>query len=316
MAQRMKVLNLGELSGVPKGANQGAFMVLAKAHTAGNAFTRFIEKIATALKGKGDAGLTPVEIATLAKEAESFNDVRNEQVLQNEMWRLQDALGTSISSIMCDDTLSAEDKRGAINASIAQFNTAVGNLPALQDAATADDGGVTKGDHDMKPEEVEAMIAKQLKPVADELALTKTAHAATLETVTAQAVTIETLKADNVALQKGVANQAVVAKATALVGTAPIAVEKVATLMGKLDAEGQVELEALIKQSAEFAGSAALFTAFGSPGRNLKKSDADAIQARADEIRKAAPTLTAEQAFSKALDENPAAYEAAMLGEG
>jgi hypothetical protein len=303
MAQRMKKLNLGELSGVPKGANQGAFMVLAKAHadTTGNAITRFIEKIAAAIKGKGDAGLTPVEIEALSKEAESFNDVRDDQQNCQAMWELQSALGTSIQTIIDDDTLAATAKRAAIQETIAQFNTAVGNLPALQDAATADDGGVTKGDNDMKPEEVEAMIVAKLAPVSAELATTKAANESLQATVTAQATELATLKsASN--------ESAMVTKARELIGTGPGDVTKIAALLTKLggDDEAIATVKEMLAQNAELAKSA--FATIGQSGRQLLKSDADKVEARAEEIRKAKPALTPEQAYVAALDENPDAY--------
>lgn len=78
---------------------------------------------------------------------------------------------------------------------------------------------------------------------------------------------------------------------------------------GQTTAEDRKSLEAVLKQAGELAERSALFKSFGSDV--AVDGDPEAmLTVKADEIRKANKTLTAEQAYSQACDENPHLYTA------
>lgn len=314
MPGRYKTLILDELSVVDSPANIGAVHVLAKRQEKPSLLSRLIEKVTAAVRSSGDAGLSPEQIRQLAKDAESFNDVQNEDKVNRALWDATSALSQSIGSILCDDALDAAAKSSAIATSIAQFQTAVGDLPALttQDPADGDQSAVGKGG-DMTKDEVEA-IAKAAAAAAIVGPL-ETIGKLT-EQVTKADATIASQAAELVVLKGNQGDAELTAVVKSAIGVAPIDVAAQVTVLKELSPAAREVHLATLRQSAELAKHNALFTAFGSPGRKLTKSDSDLIEARAAEIRKAQPLLTAEQAFTKALDENPDAYAAAMADGG
>lgn len=77
-------------------------------------------------------------------------------------------------------------------------------------------------------------------------------------------------------------------------------------LTTKADADA---LEALLKSAGEVASKSPLFKAVGS-GAAVEGDPDQLLKAKADEIRKARPELTAEQAYDEAVQKNPELYSA------
>ncbi len=116
MATKLKRLRVDEGSLVDKGANQDAMVVLFKRDTKGGEQVDVVPKerfeaFFKATFGYGD------------DEAKTFDDALSQAVRQDEMWKLNDALRSSINSIL--DDADVTDKRTAISESLSQYLSAL-----------------------------------------------------------------------------------------------------------------------------------------------------------------------------------------------
>lgn len=80
-----------------------------------------------------------------------------------------------------------------------------------------------------------------------------------------------------------------------------------------LSAEDAAAVEKTLKAANEAISKSNLFAEFGSGGGETTISKS--VEAKAEEIRKADPSLTREQAIAKAYDEDPSLLQQAMTGQ-
>lgn len=85
------------------------------------------------------------------------------------------------------------------------------------------------------------------------------------------------------------------------------------SIADSLGTERAAEVEGVLKAANEQIAKGNLFASFGTGGGETTISKS--VDAKADEILKAEPTLTREQAIAKAYDENPALLQQAMTGQ-
>lgn len=76
------------------------------------------------------------------------------------------------------------------------------------------------------------------------------------------------------------------------------------------DPETYAEVEKALKGAAAIADSAAIFKAIGKTGHGVETDAYSQIQAKADSLQAADPTLSKAEAFAKAVDQDPALYAA------
>lgn len=107
-----------------------------------------------------------------------------------------------------------------------------------------------------------------------------------------------------------------IAKAEAL----PMLTEDKTTLAGvlrraaeSLSAEDQTVLNTVLKAANEQIAKSNLFSTMGNGGAETTISKS--VEAKAEEIRKADPTLTREQAIAKAYEDDPSLFQQAMTGQ-
>jgi DNA-binding transcriptional ArsR family regulator len=74
------------------------------------------------------------------------------------------------------------------------------------------------------------------------------------------------------------------------------------------------QVEQTLKSAQERIGKGGLFREIGNEGQSSGNDAITKLNAAADEIRKSQPTLTKEQAFTKALEANPDLYEEYQRG--
>ena len=164
-------IDLQEVSFVDKGAGEGVRVILMKRN----------DPLANLELNDRDDFLKTVTSHVLKEvDAQSFNEIVNDQELSRQFWSLMDVLHSSIISIMRDDDI--DDKKAKIAESVTQFLAAVKNIK------------VTKGGTIMpKKYSVEELtkMTEELQAKQDEL---QKAHDALQETNTALAKENEELK--------------------------------------------------------------------------------------------------------------------------
>ena len=108
---------------------------------------------------------------------------------------------------------------------------------------------------------------------------------------------------------KAVAESVILAKS--YLGKAPGDVTKLASLLRKADDSEQAEIASIFKAHNVALHTARLFSSVGDNGDDAT-DEATRINKAATEFRKANPALTNEQAITKALENDPDAYEASI----
>jgi hypothetical protein len=242
--------------------------------------------------------------------------------------QLLDLLGQSLDSIVLADDLTPEGRIALINKSLDEFRDSV-------------IGAVTKGEEDEDDDEElveeEEAFAKNVPGVNQEpvdstpnsgapTSITKDQDMNTPEEIRkgltpAALAYIESIeKAASEAKEQvekaaqEAAQRELVAKATALVGETGLQTEPVVALLKQLDAAGQAALGTIVGQLATVTKSAKLTEELGSNDTDAPSISAT-IEKRAEELRKSDPKLTQAQAITKALVEDPDAYEASLTGD-
>ena len=161
---------------------------------------------------------------------------------------------------------------------------------ATDDKETDMKGAVTKADLDALMVRVEATVAKK-----DEELTKKDELISKLQS------TVDKLVADS-------AEREVVAKAATLVGDAPVESAAVAVLLKQLDPAGQEALTTIMKSFSEVSKDSKLFDAISSV-TDLSTDAQSVVEKSIERIMKADPKLTNEQAYAKAIAENPELYD-------
>jgi hypothetical protein len=148
------------------------------------------------------------------------------------------------------------------------------------------------------------MTPDQIKKYDEVIAKLETENKTLSETNTTLAERVTKMEADNAARVR-------LAKAETLVAGTGIKAEEVAEVIAKVG-EDNPTLPAILDALRKAQSDAHLFEELGAIGSG---SPTDAVKARAVEIQKSEPKLTAEQAIVKAYRENPAAYAEARAAE-
>jgi hypothetical protein len=136
----------------------------------------------------------------------------------------------------------------------------------------------------------------------------------------AVAPVLEQLKKADETVQKlstEIARRDRVEKAKALIGDAPVGLDEIVAALEKSGDSPEVEkaLGSMIGKLSAAQKAGSIFTEIGKKGDETPSSPETQLVAKAAEIRKADPKLTAEQAYSVALDQNPDLYDALTRGE-
>jgi hypothetical protein len=111
-------------------------------------------------------------------------------------------------------------------------------------------------------------------------------------------------------MQEEKAQSEAIAKARTVVGKATGNVDLVASLLRKASPDEAAEIERVFKAHNTALAEAKTFEAVGDLGSD--SDDASRITKRADDLRKQDMKLTREQAIAKAMEDDPAAYEATL----
>lgn len=208
-----------------------------------------------------------------------------------------DALNESIASILADE--SVVEKGAMIQKSIEQFSAAVLAKAGVADSSTTT---ITTSGEAHMPAENEVTLLKGLSPEQSE-SVTKA--------IAPMLVRIEKAESENAALKAKIAKAERVEKVKAMVGAAPVDLAVIEKALEDSNDSPAVEaaLVAVIAKAAE--GAKALFAEVGTSAV-AKSGDTPEtlLAALAVDIRKAAPTLSEAEAYSKALDQRPDLYDA------
>lgn len=169
-------------------------------------------------------------------------------------------------------------------------------LEDLEDDEDPDDkesdmkGAVTKADLDALQARVDESLAKK-----DEAITKKDEQIATLQKNVDDLVAAAT-------------ERTIVAKAASLVGGAPVEAAAVASLLKQLDAPGQEVLSTMLKSFSEVTEASKLFDSLSNVA-DLSPTAQTTIEKAVEQIRKSDPKVTKEQAYAKAIAENPELYD-------
>lgn len=322
MAQMLTDMNIEEVSLVDDPANPGAKVLLWKRKNGGD------------MTKKDDSGLKASLLQVLQKfgmygapeQATTFNDLDDGREKQEMIQVLSD----SLVSIAGDTSLSDEDKKSYMQQSVSEFLAEIGSsqetekgnaddpasmqtkgdmmktidlstlskenkeqlLKQLQDeqaaaGSTGEPAGNEGGDA-MKKEQIDEVVTKALEPVQKEL---KDAQALIAKMNDEKAAAVRLEKAKDITK-----------------GLAGVDVEKVAEMLKGLDDAGQETLASVLKAASEQSKLATLLKTAGSD--TAKPGSADEIaKSKADEIRKANPKLSEQQALAMAWEQNPGLYD-------
>lgn len=134
MASKLKDLKLTSVDLVRAGANQEADICLFKSanppeaqegptEEETNIFKRFLAWFRQNPTEGGDEPTDPV-----AKDSTTFDQLNNNRESRDKLWRYQDALTSSICSILDDNDLDKDQKAEKMQLSLQQFNDAMTNL--------------------------------------------------------------------------------------------------------------------------------------------------------------------------------------------
>ncbi len=318
MATQLKRMRYSKLAIVDNPANQHAMIVLAKRAGAleDDAPRGLGARIAAAITkalgmrkdGGSDPGLTPAEVAALAKDALTFDEASN----QTKVWPMVDALTSSLCSILYgddDEELTPADRAAKVKETLAQFQSAVLDLDGITKAAAPP----ATTENDMTKDELDAAVAaaveKSLAPVLKAALDTATAPLAEKLTALEKVNTDQGAVIAKLLLEKGESEVTNLAKAA--VGEAPIEVAAAATILKQLDPAGREAFTSLLGKSSELVkGSAWLNQLASGDGADPAGNEVETRLTKAvAAIRAADPKLTEEAAVAKAMENDPALYE-------
>jgi hypothetical protein len=222
------------------------------------------------------------------------------------------ALTKSIVSIVVDGA-DAVDKVALVDESVAQYTAALLELIDPDGTITETHKGVTHMP-DKNEEVVKGLSPEQAVAVSKAIADAAEKAAADAEKVTkAMGDRLEAVEKKNAALIEDIAKRERVAKATKLVGDAPVKVEDVEKLLQVAGVDGEAVVADILAKlnGAMKAGSTLAELGREAGGENTDPNSASAKIAKfVEDIRKSEPKLTAQAAYAKALTDHPELYEA------
>lgn len=178
------------------------------------------------------------------------------------------------------------------------------------EAKVADLEGVVKA-KDARITELEGTVAKSMDPLAADEAFLKSMPEPAREAILKARQAEADAKAQLAKAREAQDTAEAITKAKALnfgkpEDVGPLLMRVAKGLTTKADADA---LEALLKSAGEVASKSPLFKALGS-GAAVEGDPDELLKAKAAEIKKARPELTAEQAYAEAVDKNPELYSA------
>lgn len=327
---RLSGIELDEISMVDRPANPGARLAL--------------------FKRDGDITDTAAAVEAIVKDAKSFNEIWLATDIEEEWWKLSSALRNSISSILQDDGVPNKKAAifTSINqfavAVVGEVDDSVAKGSAM---TTKTEDTISKADHEKALSDLRAELAKAQSDIkvaalpvehrkhydglgdaakADFLAKDEAGRAAIVKAASEPPDHIAKQMADlakaNRELQERLdkadaekRDAAALAKAKEILGEAGGSAEELAGVIKSLDEAG---VAALAKQFEgqrtllKFAGGKPAFqpvgkTATAQQTEGVAKS---AFAAKVDEVRKADPKLSKEQAEARVLESHPELYDA------
>lgn len=243
--------------------------------------------------------VTPEEFVSKARAmiAELENETRTAEEPVNKV------AAATAASIIAETTMDLEQMQAALN----EANTAIDAVKVANDALTAEVATLKARNAELE-EEVAKAKAKPEETSEEEVLK---ALPESLRTIVTKAK--ETVAAAAAAEEKRV-EDAAVAKAKKLGVSDPAAFGKAMVEVAKAAPEAAKTIEAALEQASGVVDTSEVFKSLGFATTDAAaEAVADpeaALNAKAEEIRKAKPELTKEQAFDAAMEANPALYSA------
>lgn len=317
MPKQLLGLRVDEVSLVDEPANPGAKVAFFK-RKEDKPMNKFSAWIAKHL-GKAAAD----ELASIKKDAQSFDDIEMGNEAREASWNLQQ----SICSIIEDESLDMAAKTAKIDETITQFKAALsqeqleqtgaGNSAGNGTSVVASTMKSTKGDKDMTPEELKKSIdgavaeamAKAKSETAEAIAKAKAEADEAIAKAKAEA-SAEVAKAND-AVAKMIAeraDEARLTKAKSMVeGVAGFTAEQVAGMLKSMDDKQAEELEKSLKALKSVAKTNRIFSEAGAP---VGKSGSayQQLEQKAAELIAHEPKLSKAQAMKRVTKSNPELY--------
>jgi hypothetical protein len=315
MPTKLSNLKINEVSGVDKAANGRKFLVVKK-----DTGTDQVDPIVNATESLRDKLFSVVKSLFTSDEDPAIN---NAEVALSELMS-SDVLkaGRKISGPRLDALKQVHQNLSDIineASSGSEGNTDdpddVSNSdPNNNDNNNGDEESMTKGEH-VKGCQFDKCLSADKEPAAP---VTKVAIIELPEEVKKQLIELEDFKkraeaSDKIAKAERDArlNQEYIAKAASYTGLPVDAADfgLVLKSFAESDPEGFAKLDGILKASSEAVQKGDLFKEVGRGGGAGETNVTKQIEAAAGEIRKSDSGLTKEQAFAKALKDNPTLYK-------
>jgi hypothetical protein len=309
MPNLLKDIELSEISHVFDGANPGARVVLFKNRTNPMKLSEQLKLKHRLEKFLGDLG--PETVAKFQKEfgARDYSTAESMNEFNQKFWALID----SLNSIAMDDKIAADQKPLLMRASVDQFLADVKAETQEQKPPAANPNEDTMNEEQINKAVSDAVAKAVGTAVTDALAKQKTeletAHAAELAKSNERIAKLETDRE----------NDALLAKARDMTDGVPgvTAIEAAELMKGMSDAQ-----IAVLKKGWDAARTASshLFRETGrnaAPGSVINKAAQDAnaeLEKAADDIQKANPNLSKQQAYRAAARQNREVYAKVRAG--
>lgn len=314
MPTLLENLVLDEVSMVPDGASPGATIVIFKSRD------QRVEELRKALLDTGGALAVAKLNSALAKAAEmtaeTFAEIDDGREEQDKINRMVWSLGDSLRSIYADK--SVEDKAALAEKSVQEFLAAVreclgakAEVEKTGGSAMSQSAALTQEQITKQINDAVAEATKTITKAAEEREAAIRKEASDL-VAKAQKEAADAVTKSNEAVAKMAEERAQeqrIAKANQMIDGVPgFTAEGVALILKSGDEATVKALEASIAAIKKSLADAKLFQPVGAGGAGVSTDTDTAIAKAAEEVRKANPNLTPQQAVDKALQNDPALY--------
>lgn len=283
-------------------------------------------------------------VKSLFGKAQTFSEVREAQEARCEWWELVDAFSASVKSIISENPdnatelmmqsatefveavkplipqLEGTDVHLRANGTLTAVEAAIekGDIAKIADAIQEPDEGKEVEKHMTLEEILKGLPEEQRKVIQDELdKLTEKEDPIEQKIDLPEDVRkrIEEAEKRNTELEKRLNEQIekaeiaeFVKKAETFTNLPNMKPDEFGPVLRNLSkVEGYDKLETVLVAANKALGESELFKAKGEDG-GIENGALAKLQAKADELRKSDPKLTREQAFAKAVEDNPDLY--------
>jgi len=283
-------------------------------------------------------------VKSLFGKAQTFSEVREAQEARSEWWELVDAFSASVKSIISENPdnatelmmqsatefveavkplipqLEGTDVHLRANGTLTAVEAAIekGDIAKMADAIQEPDEGKEVEKHMTLEEILKGLPEEQRKVIQDELdKLTEKEDPIEQKIDLPEDVRkrIEEAEKRNTELEKRLNEQIekaeiaeFVKKAETFTNLPNMKPDEFGPVLRNLSkVEGYDKLETVLVAANKALGESELFKAKGEDG-GIENGALAKLQAKADELRKSDPKLTREQAFAKAVEDNPDLY--------